>query len=176
MRPIRLLALAAAVTMSVTAAPGTATANDLTPLVSCPGGFETVTFNPGLTFIPRPNSVHVDGFLAPCVSTSNPEITSATFIVDGAGTGSCLLSDFHTTMVVDWSAGPNSVIRYDVTVNVKPAGQTVFITVGRVHSGQFAGANILRSTVELTADAAKCATQEGVQTAFGPANLTVIPG
>jgi hypothetical protein len=43
-------------------------------------------------------------------------------------------------------------------------------------SGQFAGADILRSTVELTADAAKCVTPEGGRTASGLANLTIVPG
>jgi hypothetical protein len=142
-------------------------------LVECPIGTETVNFNPGLTFVPRPTSVHVDGTLGPCVSTSNPAINNATFTINGAGTGSCLASNFDTTMVVDWNDGPNSVIRYFLTVNIKPAGETIFVSLGEVQSGQFAGALVVRATVETTVDATKCLTT-GVTTASGPATLTLV--
>jgi hypothetical protein len=76
-------------------------------------------------------------------------------------------------MVVDWNSGANSVIRYNLTVNIKPAGETVFVSEGEVVSGQFAGAQVVRTTVEATLDALKCLTVQGVMTASGPTALVI---
>jgi hypothetical protein len=162
--------------MSVAAAgSASATAAGLATLVACPLGTEATTFTPGLTFVPRPTSVHVEGTLGGCVSTTNPSINNATFTIDGHGTASCLLPTFDSTMVVvDWNSGANSVIRYTLTVNIKPGGETVFVSVGQVVSGQFAGAAVVRATVEATLDVAKCLTGDGVRHASGPAALALV--
>jgi hypothetical protein len=160
-----------AASMSVLAAE-TGSANADTTLVDCSVGAEATTFTPGLTFVPQPTSVHVDGTLADCVST-DLAINSATFTINGGGTGSCLTSSFNSTMVVDWNSGANSVIRYDLTVNIKPDGETVFVSVGEVVSGQFAGARVVRATAEATLDVTKC-LDGGVRNASGPATLTIV--
>lgn len=61
-----------------------------------------------------------------------------------------------STVVVDWNSGADSVIRYDITVIIKPAGETIFITEGEVVGGQFAGAQVVRATADLSADVTAC--------------------
>jgi hypothetical protein len=79
-----------------------------------------------------------------------------------------------STMIVDWNSGPNSVIRYTLTVNIKPDGETVFVSVGQVVSGQFAGATVVRATAEATLDVTGCRTSDGVRHASGPAALALV--
>jgi hypothetical protein len=152
---------------------GTQMASAAVTLVACPAGTEATDFQPGLTLVPRPTTVHVEGTLGSCVSTSNPAINNATFTINGSGTASCLTASFNSTMVVDWNSGANSVIRYNLTVNIKPAGETVFVSEGEVVSGQFAGAQVVRTTIEATLDALKCLTVQGVMTASGPTALVI---
>jgi hypothetical protein len=163
-----LVALVAAVVVGP-AAP----AHSAVTLVDCTAGTETSTFNPPLTFVTQPTTVHVDGTLGPCVSTTNPNINSATISINGSGTADCLLATFNSTYVAHWNDGPNSVIRYTTTINIKPDGETVFVALGQVVSGQFEGAEVVRTTVEATVDALACLTT-GVRTISGPTTLTLI--
>ncbi|TYB47502.1 hypothetical protein FXF51_57820 [Nonomuraea sp. PA05] len=141
--------------------------------MTCPLGTQTVTWSPGLTFVSQPTSLHIEGTLATCASTASPALNNATFVINGSGTGSCLASSFpNATMVVDWNDGPGSVITYDLTVNIKPAGETVFVAVGEVDSGQFAGGDVVRSTAEVTLDLTACLTT-GLTSSSGPTSLTI---
>lgn len=168
-----LLATAGAVASpSASAAPSAE--GDLLTLVSCPLGDEAVRFQPGLTYEPEPTNVHIEGTMGPCASLSNPEIAYATFTVNGSGTASCLAAQFNSTMVVDWNDGPNSVIRYNITINAKPNGESVFISEGEVVSGQFEGAQVVRTTADVTLEVTKCLTEEGLEHASGPVTLTLV--
>jgi hypothetical protein len=150
-----------------------APAHSAVTLVDCTAGTEMSTFNPPLTFVTQPTTVHVDGTLGPCVSTTNPNINSATITINGSGTADCLLASFNSTYVAHWNNGPNSVIRYTTTINIKPDGETVFVALGQVVSGQFEGAEVVRTTVEATVDVLACLTT-GVRTISGPTTLTLI--
>ncbi|MCK2218205.1 hypothetical protein MF672_031100 [Actinomadura sp. ATCC 31491] len=168
-----LAALAAAITLVAASATTALPAHGLATLVACPLGTQTVTWSPGLTYVPQPTSLHIEGILASCVSATDPALNNATFVINGSGTGSCLTSSFpNATMVVDWNDGPDSVITYDLTVNIKPAGETVFVSVGQVDSGQFAGGDVVRTTAEVTLDLAACLTT-GLNSSSGPTSLTV---
>ncbi|MFF5900893.1 hypothetical protein ACFY8O_33940 [Streptomyces argenteolus] len=146
----------------------------LLTLVSCPLGTEAASFQPGLTYTPQQTNLHIEGTIGPCLSVSNPSITSATFVVNGSGTASCTSAEFDSTLVVDWDSGPNSVIDYNLTINAKPNGESVFITVGEVVAGQFAGAAVVRTTADVTLDVTKCLTAEGLEEAAGPVTLTLV--
>lgn len=178
MRSVRLAVAAGLLATAgvVSSPPATAAPvveQDLLTLVSCPLGTEAVTFQPGLTYTPKPTNVHIEGTMGPCSSLSNPLISSATFTVNGSGTASCLAAQFDSTMVVDWNDGPNSVIRYNITINAKPNGESVFISEGEVVSGQFAGAQVVRTTADVTLEVTKCLTEDGLEHASGPVTLTL---
>ncbi|MFV2116804.1 hypothetical protein ACFHW0_31395 [Micromonospora sp. LOL_025] len=168
----RLAAVTVAMAMAMALTPMTP-ANATPTLVACSPGTETTTFDPPLTLITQQTDVHVDGTLGPCVSTTNPNINGATFTIDGEGPASCLLANFNSTYVANWNDGPDSVITYYTNVNLKPAGVTVFVSYGEVVSGQFQGAQVVRTTVEATIDVLKCATT-GVPASSGPTTLTLI--
>lgn len=160
--------------LSTAATGSVAQADDPATLVACPLGTQAIRFDPGLTLVPRHTTVHVDGVLGPCVSAANPHINNATFTVDGSGTALCLTANFRTSMVVDWNSGPDSIVDLDLNVSLRPAGENVVVTTGRVVSGQFAGAQIIRVTAELTVDFLGCLTHEGVTAAAGPSAMLVV--
>ncbi|GAB2597290.1 hypothetical protein GCM10027168_32700 [Streptomyces capparidis] len=170
----RAAALLAALLLPLLALTGTAPAHAAPTLAACPTGWVNAHFSPGLTTESRPTSVDTEGMLGPCLSVGNPAITAARFTTHGTGMASCTAAAFDTTAVVDWNAGPDSVIDYHITVNLKPAGESVLVAEGEVVEGQFAGATVLRVATGLQPSVTGCLTAEGVTESSGPHALAVV--
>ncbi|MFH8755927.1 hypothetical protein [Streptomyces atroolivaceus] len=156
------------------AGPGVTGASALPGDLTCPA-LQTVTYNPGLTLLPQPVSFNSNLVLGPCVSLTHPSITGGTGSFQGTGPLSCVGgSPGAYNIVYNWNDGSNSTVRYTLTLDLKPGGQTVLTTIGTVISGVFAGDTASHTTLAITTDLLGCLSPGGITSVSGPIVVTFL--
>ncbi|MGW0933057.1 hypothetical protein [Streptomyces sp. NPDC002644] len=156
------------------AGPGAGSASALPGDLTCPA-LQTVTYNPGLTVLPQQVTFDSDIVLGPCVSVTHPSITGGTGSFQGTGSLSCVGGNPGAFNVVyNWNDGSSSTIRYTLTIDLKPGGQTVITTVGTVISGVFTGNTASHTTLAVTTDLLGCLSPGGITSLSGPIVLTLL--
>ncbi|MEU4744663.1 hypothetical protein AB0G02_29965 [Actinosynnema sp. NPDC023658] len=154
---------------------------DDAPLVVCPGYLEQ-TIDPGLTVLPRLNTVSVNGRFGPCVNqVIDPDHAFADFTAHASGLLSCTLNTPLTNAsgTVRWEdeAGRytgTSVFSGGITLSQRPLGESVGIVLATIGSGDFAGREIVIDSARLTVDPIQCLAN-GVRRVAGPGTLEVLP-
>src|SRR6185312_672421 len=119
------------------AAPASADPVDVTCVTAA-----DLTFSPGLTFTTTPTSITTAGQLGPCVSLSDPTVTSGSHGSTFSRTTSCLglLNTGPGTRVFHWSNGQTSSFSFSST-SPYVAGQLVTTLRGTITAGEFAGSS-----------------------------------
>ncbi|MGW8064247.1 hypothetical protein ACVV2G_18720 [Streptomyces ziwulingensis] len=170
----RLSALGLLVSGLLVAGPGAGSASALPGDLACPA-LQTVTYNPGLTLLPQQVSFDSNLVLGPCVSATHPSITGGTGSFQGTGSLSCVGgSPGAFNIVYHWNDGSSSTVRYTLTIDLKPGGQTVLTTVGTVISGVFAGDTASHTTLAVTTDLLGCLSPGGITSLSGPIVVTFL--
>src|ERR1700738_2154516 len=70
------------------------------------------TYTPGITFTPKPTNISSSGVLGPCVSVTDPTLTSGTYQGSGTGNVSCTGGTFAGTVTYHWNNGRDSTVSY----------------------------------------------------------------
>lgn len=152
------------------AAPAAAFPGDLV----CPA-LNTNNYAPGLSLLPKDTDFTTDVLLGPCVSATHPAITAGTAHFTGTGSLSCIAGSSNTfDATYHWNDGTSTVVRYSLTINLKPGGQTVLTQLGTVISGVFLGDTASNTNVGVTTDLLGCLSPGGVQSVTGPVTLTLL--
>lgn len=177
-RRVTILACAVAtailsVELSVTSKAAYATITD----VSCTGPY-TANYNPGLTLQEKDTTVTRNSTLTTCLPLlTNPAITSGSSNSTVTISASCsLASTPATTITYYWNnSSLYSTIDFDIPIQTKPLGQTVFTSNGVVKDGLFKGDKAVRTLTLVTLDSAECLDPNGtgVTSATGFETLTL---
>jgi hypothetical protein len=176
-----LLSVPALVCALLAGVPQPAHADDGVPLAACPGYVEQ-TISPGLSVLPQPETVRVDGDFGPCTGQLiDPEHTFAEYTSSATGTLSCTLNVPITNAIgtVQWQddAGHNTGTSHftgGITLSQRPVGETVGIVVATIDSGDFKGSTLQITSARLTIDPVQCLTT-GVRRVAGPGTLEILP-
>ncbi|MEU4449306.1 hypothetical protein AB0K14_38250 [Actinosynnema sp. NPDC050801] len=123
-----------------------------------PPSSNSITYTPPLTATPQDVAGSSSTQYGPCVSLSNPAITSGTRTASGPARGlSCLelLRNGSATLTITWNTGQTSTISFNYTVNIVGAAMVVTYT-GTVTSGLFAGSTVLQVNTNPATDVLLC--------------------
>jgi hypothetical protein len=137
---------------------GTAPANAGVLDVTCtPPSSNLNSYNPPLTTTPRTVTVSTTALYGPCVSVSQPAITSGSRTAGFTVTASCLdlLDPGTITYTITWNTGQSSTITSNYTVVAAGAVLTIAST-GVVTSGLFAGDSVVTSYTGPATDITLC--------------------
>ncbi len=143
--------------------------------VTCtPPSSQTDTFTPPLTMTPQNVTVRITSQFGPCVSLSNPALTSGsttfTALVPGL---SCLtlLNSGAITYTIVWNTGQTSTISANYTVTIVGAALVVTRT-GTVTSGLFTGSAVLQVITGPATDVLLCTA--GLRTVSSTYSVTTL--
>lgn len=142
--------------LGLTATPTSATASGLLD-VTCTGS-QTSTYSPPLTLTPRASTTTASTQYGPCVSLSQPGITSGSRTASiFYPSRSCLdlLDSQAITFTIKWNTGQTSTISANTTTSVVGATLTVTIT-GTVTSGLFTGDSVVQVNEGPATDVTLC--------------------
>ena len=126
--------------------------------VSCaPPSSNLNSYHPPLTNTPRPITVSTTALYGPCISLSQPALTSGSRITSLTTVTSCLdlLRPGSITYTITWNTGQHSTIISNFTSIVAGAVLTLAST-GVVTSGLFAGDNVLTNFTGPATDILVC--------------------
>lgn len=115
------------------------------------------SYSPALTLAPQSVSVSTSALYGPCVSLSQPAITSGTRAATVTTTSSCadLLGSGTFTYTIIWNTGQTSTLSTNYTRAVAGAVYTVTAT-GVVTAGVFAGGSVTVNYTGLATDITLC--------------------
>ncbi|MEU4449308.1 hypothetical protein AB0K14_38260 [Actinosynnema sp. NPDC050801] len=123
---------------------------------------------------PQTVTISVTAQYGPCVSPSNPAITSGSRTYTGQEPGrSCLdlLDSGSFTFTVTWNTGQTSTVSANDTSTIVGAALVVTAT-GTVTSGLFAGSSVVQVTTGPATDVLLCTA--GLGTVAGIYSLTTL--
>ncbi|WP_306749549.1 hypothetical protein [Saccharothrix yanglingensis] len=127
--------------------------------VTCtPPSSQTTTYTPPLTVAPQTVTVSATAQYGPCVSLSNPALTSGSSTrttLDPALSCLDLLSSGATTSTIVWNTGQTSTISVNYTATIVGAALVVTFT-GTVTSGLFAGSSVVQVLTGPATDVLLC--------------------
>ena len=155
-RLLRCLPVLLLVCAGVVAAAPSATAGVLD--VTCaPPSSNLNSYDPPMTNAPQVVSVSTTALYGPCVSLSQPAITSGSRTAGFTTTASCLdlLEPGTITYTVTWNTGQSSTITSNYTAAAAGAVLTIVAT-GVVTSGLFAGDAVVTNFTGPAADVTLC--------------------
>jgi hypothetical protein len=132
--------------------------------VSCiPPSSETSTYSPPLTDTPQADTItHISSY-GPCVSLSEPSLTSGTVHTVGHNAAlSCadLLVSFVNTFTINWNNGQTSTVSGNAVTNIEDGVLTI-TTTGTVTSGLFAGDTVVEQVTGTSNPLSLCLLGEG---------------
>ncbi|MGW0608772.1 hypothetical protein [Streptomyces sp. NPDC002640] len=169
-------ALLSVVPLSAAQAAPVAVDQQQTTLLECPG-YETTSYNPGLTLTTRQVTLNASGAIGPCLGLPLDH-TNGTIEFTGNGQLSCLSGSSSGNGRIDWQNDQTSSTTFDYTagVGVRPGGVSVLVLTGEVKSGDFQGSQIIIEIVLVPAPAQtlQCLTSGGLDTSSGLVNLQII--
>lgn len=144
-------------------------------LLSCPLGHYGQTYTPPLRTFDQQVHVSSRGSFGPCVSLTRPDLHNAEFEVEGDGTLNCLIGGSTAgTIKFRWNNDQVTRVEYpELSLTVRPGGQTVVLVTGDVVSGPFAGGTMILQSTLLTAGILQCLTT-GVVSGAGPATVAFL--
>jgi hypothetical protein len=152
---ISALGLAAATAVTAPASPARAGVADVT---CTPPSSQTNTYSPALTDTKQPTTDTYSDQLGPCVSLSQPGITSGTDIRQkNIPEQSCfdLLGSGSMTNTITWNTGQTST--YEENFTFTDVGAVVTFTgTGTVTSGLFAGDTVAVNATGVSTAIAEC--------------------
>ncbi|WP_436960552.1 hypothetical protein [Streptomyces sp. SudanB182_2057] len=147
-----------------------------TALLECPG-YETTSYNPGLTLNPRQVSLSASGAIGPCVGQPLDH-TNGTITFTGTGQLSCVGGNSAGSGRINWKNDQTSSTTFDYTAlaGVRPGGDSVLVLTGQVKSGDFHSSTIIIEIVLAAAptQTLQCLTPGGLDTSSGLVNLQII--
>ncbi|MFP2957137.1 hypothetical protein ACLEPN_04690 [Myxococcus sp. 1LA] len=163
-------------------APGAALAEGQAPrelqagftLVECLLGSQNQHYTPPINLASLQVYVTGTGQYSSCIDLMDPAINYGDFSVEGLGMASCLLASIPSQNVVTWNDGTQSVIEFVGGVDVKPLGQSVVTTLGRVSSGRYANALAIKTIVLTNIPGIPQCLSSGVEFSSGPVSLTLL--
>ncbi|HWU05975.1 MAG TPA: hypothetical protein VN520_06210 [Streptomyces sp.] len=164
--------------VSASPAQGTAraTAGSAQALLDCPG-YETSTYQPGLTLVPRQVALSASGAIGPCVGLPLGH-TTGTVTFTGNGLLSCVWEEAQGGGRIDWTNPGNSSSSFTFTtaISLRPGGLSVIVLSGPIGSGDFQGSTIVVEFILAPgpAQVLDCLTPEGLTTVSGPLNLQIL--
>jgi hypothetical protein len=135
-----------------------ASAAGLLDVTCTPPSSTTTTFSPPLTNTPQLSSSTVSSQFGPCVSLSQPALTSGTFTkTNSARPRTCLdlLSATSITLTITWNTGQTSTLSVNVTSTIVGAALVVTGT-GTVTAGLFTGDTVATTQTGPAADVLLC--------------------
>jgi hypothetical protein len=136
-----------------------ATAHAATLDVTCiPPSADTATYNPPLSNTPRTTTITVDAFYGPCVSLSNPAVSSGEFHLRfTAPNRSCaeLLGTAPVTFTITWNTGQTSTVVGTRTVTTA-GGLLQTVLLATVTTGLFAGDTVVQTSTSAAAPVLLC--------------------
>ncbi|MER5261812.1 hypothetical protein ABTZ99_07005 [Actinosynnema sp. NPDC002837] len=143
----------------VSGSAGTASAGVLD--VTCtPPSSQNDTFTPPLTVTPQNVIVRSTAQYGPCVSLSNPAITSGSTLRTTTVPGlSCLdlLSSGSSTSTIIWNTGQTSTVSVSVNFTATIVGAALVVArTGTVTSGLFAGSAVVQTLTGPATDVLLC--------------------
>lgn len=141
-----------------------------------PPSSATTTYSPPLTNTPQPSSSAISFQLGPCVSLSQPALTSGTYArTNPARPRSCLdlLSSSSGTLTITWNTGQTSTLSVNVTTTI--AGAALVVTqTGTVTSGLFTGDTVVITQTGPAANVLLCTAGLGtVSSIYGLVTLEI---
>ncbi|MFJ4809601.1 hypothetical protein [Streptomyces longwoodensis] len=146
-----------------------------TALLECPG-YETTTYNPGLTLTTRQVALSADGAVGPCVGLPLDH-TNGTIHFTGNGQLSCIAGNSSGSGRINWQNDQASTTTFDFTagVGLRPGGVSVLVLTGTVKSGDFQGSTVIIEIVLAPAPAQtlQCLTANGLDTSSGAVDLQI---
>ncbi|PSL52498.1 hypothetical protein B0I31_113171 [Saccharothrix carnea] len=168
-----LMTLVSALALLVLGPAGTASAGVLD--VTCtPPSSNSITYNPPLTRTPQDVTIGVSAQYGPCVSLSNPALTSGHRAISVLSPGfSCLelLNSGSVTFTITWNTGQTSTVSANYSATVVGAA-LVDVRTGTVTSGLFAGSTVLQTTTGPATDVLLCTA--GLGTVSGIYSLVTL--
>lgn len=180
MRPLRAVAATVAAVLSMAVLPVSGPAASATAAagtVNCvPPSSNVTTFEPPLTNTPQPVRIVGSTQFGPCVSASDPEVTSGTSYVEiDSVTRSCgsLLAPTIADYTIVWNTGETSTISGNRTSTIE--GVVVVVTLtGTVTSGPFAGSSVVQTISGPSLDLLNCTLGLGsVSAVYSLVTLTI---
>ncbi|GGX87245.1 hypothetical protein [Streptomyces hiroshimensis] len=163
-------------------------------LLEC-AGTVAATYSPGLTLLPRAVSITSQALVG-CPLSTDPAFTSAAFGGSSSGTLSCLLGPAAGTLTFHWGEGregagsKNSALHgkggndrgtdrtSTATIRsvaaVRPNGNVVTVSTGKITEGAFKGATVVTEVTLLASQQTACTTSQGLTSASGPTTVTIL--
>ncbi|MER5261805.1 hypothetical protein ABTZ99_06965 [Actinosynnema sp. NPDC002837] len=168
-----LMTAVSAVALAALGPAGTASAGVLD--VTCtPPSSNNITYNPPLTMTPQTLAFSAATQYGPCVSLSNPAITSGSRTTTGSvSDASCLdlLGSRSFTLTITWNTGQTSTIAGNSSATT--AGAVLVSTfTGTVTSGLFAGSTAVQVLTAPATDVLLCTV--GLGTVSGIYSLVTL--
>ncbi|MFH9657998.1 hypothetical protein ACH4NF_30310 [Streptomyces sp. NPDC017248] len=145
-------------------------------LLDCPG-YETSTYQPGLTLVPRQVTLSASGAIGPCAGLPLGH-TTGTVTFTGSGLLSCVWEEAQGGGRIDWTnpEGTSSTFTFTTAISLRPGGLSVIVLSGEIGSGDFTGSTIVVEFILAPgpAQTLECLTPQGLTTVSGPLNLQII--
>ncbi|MFY1825442.1 hypothetical protein ACN47A_05960 [Myxococcus fulvus] len=139
--------------------------------ITCKGTVKQ-TWTPGLRMLPANVRYTNDTHFTECTSASTG-ITAGRIRVDETFTNSCLVNIERVEAVIEWSDGSESTVELlGIPVNVLGSLQ-IFISLGRVTSGQFEGGAVSLTNVFAASDFLPCLTPTGLRSLSGRSGIVI---
>lgn len=143
--------------------------------VLCPVGYETATYDPGLTTTTQTVDLVADGATGPCTGDSSH--TAGLLHFTGSGSLSCVSGSSSGSGSIDWTNSDTSpsVFTFTAGVGLRPGGVSVLVLEGTVTSGDFAGQaiEVVIILVPSPTQALQCLTTTGVETSSGAVSIVL---
>ncbi len=145
-------------------------------MLTCRIGTQAISYNPGISFVPRQGVTSITSVFGPCLSPSRPDITSAISSGTAPQTYSCLtvLGGPPTTVTRTyfWNTGETTVATYTLMTN-RVGGVTIVTLKGVVTAGLFAGSPITQVALDPVPRLLECLSPQGVTHQGGTATLLI---
>ncbi|WP_189947440.1 hypothetical protein [Streptomyces roseolus] len=155
---------------------GPAAARASASVLAC-AGYETATYQPGLTLTEQQVIVTASGAVGPCTGT-DLQHTGGSISFQGQGQLACTGGNSSGSGVINWSNPQTDATAFDFTggVSLRPGGVSVLLLTGEVRSGDFQGSQI---SVEIAlvpspTESLRCTTPEGLSTSSGVLSVQII--
>lgn len=135
------------------------------------GGTATIDYSPPLTAVAQPTTATVNASLSPCVSPTNPAITSASVRFAASGVLSCAVPfPASGTATIGWNTGSSSTFSHTETVSFQPPSLVITLT-GTISGGLLSGL-LAQLSLSFPFDPLACITT-GIARLSGSATLVV---
>ncbi|MFY2560767.1 hypothetical protein ACN469_24395 [Corallococcus terminator] len=139
--------------------------------ITCAGAVKQ-TWTPGLKLVPA--NVHYTNYTNYNLCTSTePTITSGVMDMEATYFNSCLANIGGAELLVTWNDGSQSAFSVTGT-GVNVAGNLqIFVSLGRVNSGRFAGDLVVLTNAYVSTQLAACLAPAGMTSLVGTSTLVI---